>query len=247
MKKNSSKLNLTIDLFMFIVLMMMAGIGFLIKYILIPGFKRNEVYGRDVELYFWGLDRHQWGTVHLIIGFIMFSLLFLHIILHWKQVVSIYRKMLSGKRLRTFFAIVFAIVSILFLAGPLFLKPEISHEITHPHLGRSYREIPDAEQNTRGAPVIKATGDPSGETPEAPAAPGNRRINREIHTELEIYGSMTLREVAIRYHIPEEELAGHLQIPLSATGERLGRLRRAYGFQMSELRDYVESKNPGNH
>ena len=58
-KMNKSKLNLIIDFIMLIILIVIAGIGFLIKYVLVPGFKRNEIYGQDMELYFWGLDRHQ--------------------------------------------------------------------------------------------------------------------------------------------------------------------------------------------
>ena len=47
---NKSKLNLTIDITMFTVLMAIAGMGFLNKYVILAGFKRNEIYGTDVEL-----------------------------------------------------------------------------------------------------------------------------------------------------------------------------------------------------
>ncbi len=45
MKQNwcdQSKLNLNIDIIMLLLLMPLAGIGFLIKYFLIPGLQRNE-------------------------------------------------------------------------------------------------------------------------------------------------------------------------------------------------------------
>lgn len=58
---NRAKVNLIIDAFLLIQLMAMAGIGFLIKYILVPGEERNLLYGRDVELSFLGLTRHDWG------------------------------------------------------------------------------------------------------------------------------------------------------------------------------------------
>jgi hypothetical protein len=57
--KNKPKINLVIDVVMMILLAMIAGLGFLIKYILVAGFERNAIYGGDAELYFWGLDRHQ--------------------------------------------------------------------------------------------------------------------------------------------------------------------------------------------
>ena len=50
---NQSKLNLSIDIIMLLLLMPLAGIGFLIKYVLIPGIQRNERYGAGVELEFW--------------------------------------------------------------------------------------------------------------------------------------------------------------------------------------------------
>jgi hypothetical protein len=59
--KTKPKLNLVIDAIMFIDLMAVAGLGFLMKYVLLPGYKINEVYGSGVELSFLGLDRHQWG------------------------------------------------------------------------------------------------------------------------------------------------------------------------------------------
>jgi hypothetical protein len=87
---------------MFIVMMPIAGIGFLIKYVLVPGFKRNEIYGRDVELYYWGIDRHQWGTIHLVLSFVLLFLLLLHIVFHWKQIAGIFKTMVSKRVLRIF-------------------------------------------------------------------------------------------------------------------------------------------------
>ncbi len=56
--KIKPKLNLIIDVFMFLLMMAIGGIGFLIKFILIPGSARWIRYGENVELYFWGMDRH---------------------------------------------------------------------------------------------------------------------------------------------------------------------------------------------
>ena len=58
MKINNGKLNLIIDIVMLINMMTIAGVGFLMKYILLPGFKRDKVYGSDVELYYLGFDIH---------------------------------------------------------------------------------------------------------------------------------------------------------------------------------------------
>jgi hypothetical protein len=94
MKK--AKFNLIIDELLLLCIATIVGIGLLMKYVLVPGYKRWEIYGRNVGLFFWGLDRHQWGTIHLIIGLIFLTLLVLHIILHWSLVVGIYRSMVQS-------------------------------------------------------------------------------------------------------------------------------------------------------
>ena len=47
-----SKLNLSIDIILLLLLMPMAGVGLMIKYVLLPGTERNERYGGDVDLEF---------------------------------------------------------------------------------------------------------------------------------------------------------------------------------------------------
>jgi len=122
--KNKNQMNLVIDAVMFLVLTAIAGLGLLMKFILIPGYKRVELYENDVEFYFLGLTRHDWGNVHLWLGFIFLSLLLLHIILHWNMIVCIFRQMVSGRNLRTILAIVIGTAGLFLLLSPLFIKPE---------------------------------------------------------------------------------------------------------------------------
>ena len=81
MKK--SKLNLILDALLLLCIAAIGGIGFLMKYVIVPGYLRWEIYGRNVDLFFWGMGRHEWGTIHLVIGFVFLALLVLHIALHW--------------------------------------------------------------------------------------------------------------------------------------------------------------------
>ena len=53
-----SKLNLIIDGLLLLCITVIVGIGFLIKYVLVPGYQRWQIYNRNVDLFFWGLDRH---------------------------------------------------------------------------------------------------------------------------------------------------------------------------------------------
>ena len=98
MKK--SKLNLIIDAILLLCMAAIAGIGLLMKNVLVPGYKRWDIYGRNVELYFWGLDCHQWGTIHFIIELVLLALLVLHIALHWSMILGIYRKLIPNPRTR---------------------------------------------------------------------------------------------------------------------------------------------------
>jgi len=255
-KVNSSKLNLSIDIIMFFVLMIIAGIGFMIKYMLVPGFKRNEIYGKDVELYFWGLDRHQWGTIHLIFSFTLLFLLLFHIIFHWKMIQCIYRKMISNKTVRMSFAVIFVVVSAAFVIGPLFIKPKIDTFVSH-HFNRNEFHKYNQELHYNDSLKYKSMDEELGLTDTIHV---NTPITRKIHSEsykedphkrhqlydIEVYGSMTLNEVATKYNIPVSELASSINVPIEFANERLGRLRKQYGFHMDDLKKYIHSKIDNN-
>ena len=68
------------------------------------------------------------------------------------------------------------------------------------------------------------------------------KYNEELHHHVHIYGSMTLNEVAEKYNIPVTGLASSINVPVEFANERLGRLRKQYGFQMYDLRKYINSK-----
>lgn len=101
------------------------GTGFLIKFNLISGQKRWLVYGENVELYVMGMDRHQWGTVHLILGFMLIGLLAVHIFLHWNIIISVYKKIIKQPILNKFVALGFIVICVMLILAPLFIKPEI--------------------------------------------------------------------------------------------------------------------------
>lgn len=123
MKKNH--LNFVIDALMFLCLMAIAGIGFLMNWVLLPGRERAAVYGGSVDLCLFGLDRHQWGNIHLVVGLVLLGLLVLHTILHWKQIVHLFCRLVSVRATRIVIAVVFLAISIALIAFPLIVKPEV--------------------------------------------------------------------------------------------------------------------------
>jgi hypothetical protein len=125
MAMDKSKVNLVIDAVMFLCVMAIAGIGCLTKFILLPGKKTAAVYGRKVDLFLFGMDRHAWGTIHFIIACVFLGLLTAHIVLHWRTIVTLYSKIIGGKVIRRILAIVIIIIGLFLSVSPLFVKPEI--------------------------------------------------------------------------------------------------------------------------
>ena len=101
------------------------GIGFLFKYTLISGQEPWGIYGENVELYFLGMSRQQWGILHLILGFVLLGLLVAHIIFHWKIISNVYNKIIKEPMTKKVVALVFIILCPLMMVIPLFIKPAI--------------------------------------------------------------------------------------------------------------------------
>jgi len=120
-----SKLNLIIDGLLLLCIAAIVGIGLLIKYVLVAGYLRWEIYGRNVEMFFWGLDRHQWGTIHLVIGIVFLALLVLHVVLHWPMIICVYSKLIPNRFARWITALILIIMTIFLLAFSYFVKPEV--------------------------------------------------------------------------------------------------------------------------
>jgi len=119
------KLFFFIDALMFLCLMAIAGLGFLMKYVLLPGRERWAKYGRNVDLYWLGWDRHDWGQIHLYLALIFLALLVLHIILHWQQIIGLYAKFISNAKTRTRVTMVFVILVVLLLSFPFLITPDV--------------------------------------------------------------------------------------------------------------------------
>lgn len=131
-----SIINFSINALMTLCMSAIIGIGFLIKYRLISGQDRWEVYGRNVELYFFGMDRHQWGMIHLILGFVLLGLLMVHIIFHWKVVTTVFGRIIKEPLVKKVVVLVFVILCALMLVFPFFITPEIE-----PIKRGSYRQV----------------------------------------------------------------------------------------------------------
>jgi hypothetical protein len=123
---DKGKLNFVIDSLMFLCLMAMAGLGFLMYYILPPGRRVWQKYGSNLNLTWLGWDRHDWGDIHLYLAFLLLGLLTLHIILHWSLIVGLCARLLPDPKLRRRVALAFMVIALLLLYFPFLITPETS-------------------------------------------------------------------------------------------------------------------------
>jgi len=243
--KEKPKINLVIDAIMLFLLMALAGLGFLIKYVLLPGYKRNALYEGDVELYFMGFTRHEWGSIHLWLGYLFLLLLVLHIILHWRMITCIFQQMIKAKVSRYILAIFTAMVSLFLCLAPFFVKPEIvPNQVKHIHRQdiKPFMTIPQMSD-------VKSASDLEKTKPAIERLHKNQQETHHegSHSELEIYGYMTLEEAAQQFSIPVKEIAASLNIPQEQCGEKIGRLRKRYGFEMEELKAHIMKLKDNQH
>ncbi len=234
MKK--SKLNLIIDALMFILMMALIGVGLLTKYVLLTGQKKWDKFGNNFEFTWLGLDRQGWNDIHFIIGLILAGFLILHILLHWKMVVGIYKKMISSRATRIFIGWLILILSFILVFFFYWVEPVVEDSDAHfrnrdseLYLENFYEEVVPAEETTE---IIKTEPQTSKEVEE---------VHHEHNPNIEVIGSMTLGEISTQYSIPANYIKKELNIPISTSNnERLGRLRRTYGFTMSRIEEIID-------
>lgn len=120
---NKSKINFIIDAVMFLGMMFLAGSGFVRKYVLLGGSASRQTYGQKVNMYMMGYSRDDWSTIHLYTAYFILFLLLLHIVLHWKQITVMYRRLIGSSRLRMSLLLIFVIASIFLAIFPFILQP----------------------------------------------------------------------------------------------------------------------------
>jgi hypothetical protein len=239
--KNKSNINIIIDAAMFVLIAAVGGIGFLMKYRLVRGSLRRELFGTDVDQFLWGWERHQWGALHLALGFILFGLLVLHIVLHWKQIKTMVIKLIPLKTVRIVLSTVFMIVTavMLFFAFIINIQTVKIKEGEGEHWGGGNRQ---GRQRYEAAGNIMSDEHAVIQTETEPENQEEHEAQHDLQSnDITVNGTMTLAEVERIYDIPADSVKAALKIPGRISDrERLGRLRRHYGFHMSEIERIIE-------
>jgi hypothetical protein len=207
---------------MFMSMAAIGGIGLLMKYVLIPGQDRWVKYGRNVDLQMFGQNRHEWGSIHLLLGYIFFGLLIVHIIIHWKAIICLLRCTIKWPLARIISVLIFIVICFCCIVMPFILKPEIL-EIEK---GKGLHSI-NRTDNTLENTIYDEKYDKN--------------------TDFELKGYMTLEEISNKYDIPSSYIKAHLHIPTSVPDiQKLGQLKKQYSFNMSDIKtiinDYKNNK-----
>ncbi len=106
------QLNFLIDVTAFAGFILLTTTGVLMRYVLPP---RS---GQRMTI--WGLDRHEWGELHFWISVGFFGLLFLHLLLHWRWVLSVVAgRPREGSGFRLALGVLGLLVLIAFAVSPL--------------------------------------------------------------------------------------------------------------------------------
>jgi hypothetical protein len=239
--ENRNKLNFYIDILLFINLGLLIGIGLLIKYVLISGQQKWLLLGSNPELTFWGLDRHQWGTIHLITGIVFFILLILHIIFHWRMIGCLFRKYIPKRGVRAATIFISLIVFTIFVAFPLIVSPE--KKSIFPGEGRvdleSMVELNDSIKVQLKKPKKIGSRKEDIDIQVIEEKPHKEHVSKK-ENDITIKGSMQLKEVGDKYNVPVSYLKEELDLPVHISDlQKLGRLKKRYNFTMSEVEDVV--------
>jgi len=244
--KNRNNLNLLIDALLFTSLAALAGIGWLIKFTLPPGRDRILKYGENREFFFLGWDRHQWGTIHLVVALVMLGLLVLHLVFHWKVILGLARNAVPSRSLRL--ALTGGLIltcAVLFMAA-FVVQPEKSEtdDFLYRNARSSLREPgfasnpPDEARPTE----TKAGGKlPDKVIGESPTEAGKEKDHRPGTGTALLTAQITLNDSAAALGISPSEAKLRLGLPDDYPGtETLGRLRRTRGLTMIQIRDLLE-------
>ena len=187
-----TNLNFIIDVIAFVGFVMLTTTGVLMRYILPPGSGRYSTI--------WSFDRHQWGDLHFWISVVFFSILALHLVLHWHWIVCIVTgRPRVGSGFRVGLGIVGLTTVIALALSPLLTPVEKDFTSRKASFSSSHK-----------------------------------------YEGISITGSMTLKEIEETTGVPASYIIESLNLPESiSTEEKLGRLKKKYGFEIRTVREIV--------
>lgn len=238
---NKSNLNFIIDAILLILLSGILGVGLLIKYVLLTGHEKVELFGANIEQTIFGLDRHQWGDIHLYVGFAFLILMILHIIFHWRMILSMFNKLFEKLVLKKTLSSVFLSVCVLLILLPLFLKP-VAGPVQYGE--RNMTKNGKIIGETYSVNIVKDTIITNTHTSKIHR---NQKETSHRNTSLGIRGYMTLKQVCNQFGLSTSSLKAKLNIDNSISDDTpLSKIRQQYSIKMSKINDVIKNMKSEN-
>jgi len=251
MKKNDWKY--LVDMLLFICLSGMVFTGILQGLVLPEG-----PVSPESSKYFLGLHRHQWGAIHSWLSLSFTLLLILHLAINLDWILARARQLFkqrAGAALGLTLAVSAVPILVFWLASGknlskyetygrgsgerakvTWVAPEDSPALI------TERELPEGDPGSgRAASEKKMANTISGDSEISPEAEPGLDEHRMANS-LTISGQTTLRQIEESLGIPVETILDRLHLPQEISGqETLGRLRRAHGFKIQDVRDIISA------
>lgn len=111
------QVNLLIDTLALASFFLLAATGVLMHFVLPPGSGRISTM--------LGLNRHEWGGLHFWAAVVLFAILSVHLILHWRWILAMVKgREQEGSGMRVALAFVAVLMLLALLISPFFLPVE---------------------------------------------------------------------------------------------------------------------------
>jgi len=224
-----TNVNFLVDALALVALVFLAATGALIRYVLPAGSGHTRAL--------WGLDRHEWGHVHFWIAIAFCVAMVVHVVLHWGWITCVVRWDARGRsKGRAVLALIAVIALLALAAAPFFGTVE---EVEEGRRGGRGGERAGRVSAHEDGPVEYESRTAEHESGDAEHESGDAE-HRGVEEDHTIHGSMTLRDVQEFTGVPADHIIASLSLPADVSlDERLGRLRRSFGFEIDDIRRAV--------
>ncbi|MBF0199032.1 MAG: DUF4405 domain-containing protein [Planctomycetes bacterium] len=211
-----------LDLFALLNFIFLSSTGLLLHYVLPHGSRHFQSPGgtRHGVTTLWGMDRHEWGEIHLILSFAFLGACFLHLIQHWKWIKGVFMVKLNAPSKVLSLSII--VLSLTAATIPFLSKTEVVYPQTNGSLqentqfSKSNINIQQKEFFVRGGDTI-----------------------RNIAEALQVSPCCIKRTLAIDNNTPNtiimREVKDTLGISMSIVRQKLGNLKSKENYHYSGI------------
>ena len=204
-----------VDTLLFLCIIGITFIGFLMGLFLPQGPAANEI-----DKYFLGLHRHQWGDIHLYLSIAFVVLLVIHLTLSWKWIKGKSQQLFKKRGNAVLGGTAALSVLVILIFWAFYPKYPGVYEGYGVRAGEKARNQP---LTSEGIPLHEGS-----------------ITYEDGETYILITGQTTLGQIEKATGIPVRDLAEELNFPKSVSkDETFGQLRKKYGVNIVEVRDVI--------